>query len=197
MSVRTAWIFRPAAAPLHSTASARSDFVIMVAAVLLNTVGYVTGLSSPAVTESSRKRKSLPKSQDGGYTRPPPFSMNANSRLSRSQPLSALRIIAALASFHLLAVLRSTWWDTAKQQGGKTLSQFGGDSLRTISKGRMFEDLAHRLFSFNLVRTSTRRRVGQGRDQSARIGMSRRVKYAFGRAALYDLPLVENADPMA
>jgi hypothetical protein len=69
--------------------------------------------------------------------------------------------------------------------------------MKKISKGRMFEDLADRLFSFNLVRTSMRRRARQRRDQSARIGMSRRVKYAFGRAALYDLPLVENTDPMA
>jgi len=61
MSGRTSWIFRPAA-PSHSTASARSDFVIMVASALLNVVGCFTGLSSPAVTESSRKRKSSPKS---------------------------------------------------------------------------------------------------------------------------------------
>jgi hypothetical protein len=115
----------------------------------------------------------------------------------RSQPLIIFRTIAALVPFHHLAVLGTTLRGTAKQQGGKTLSQFWGDGMRKISEGGVLQDLTHRPFSVNLVRAYTRRRVWQCRDQSARIGMSRRMKYAFRRAALYDQPLVENADSMA
>jgi hypothetical protein len=139
MPGRMVCIFRPVAAPSHSTTSARSDFVIMVASALLNMLGYFTG--SPTVTESSTKRKSSPKSYDDGYTRLPTSSMSAKSRLCRSQPLSAFWTIAALVQFHLLALLRTTLSDTAKQQGGKTLSQFWGDGLRKISP------LARNLFS--------------------------------------------------
>ena len=46
----------------NSTASARSIFVMIATSAVLKIVGYLSGLSSPSVTENSTSRSSSPRS---------------------------------------------------------------------------------------------------------------------------------------
>ncbi len=67
-------------------------------------VGYLSGLSSPSVTESTTKRMLSPRSYDAGHTRLPTFSMKRKSRPSSAQPSSAVSTMAA-SRWHTVPVV--------------------------------------------------------------------------------------------
>src|SRR5262249_40877512 len=71
---RTAWMLFRAAAASNPTTVARSIFVIRATSAVLKIVGYLSGLSSPSVTENITTRMSSPRSKLAGQTRFPTFS---------------------------------------------------------------------------------------------------------------------------
>jgi hypothetical protein len=72
---RTDSMLAQAASRLKSQASARSIFVMAAMSAVLNSPGYLSGLSSPSVTDSRARRTDSPRSQLVGQTRLPTFSM--------------------------------------------------------------------------------------------------------------------------
>src|SRR5262249_2668691 len=71
---RTAWMLAAAASQSNSTAPARSVLVITATSALLKMGGYLSGLSSPSVTDISTSRRFSPRSYEAGQTRLPTFS---------------------------------------------------------------------------------------------------------------------------
>ena len=56
-----------------------STLLITTASADLNSAGYLSGLSSPSVTESSASRSLSPRSKAVGHTRLPTFSISSSS----------------------------------------------------------------------------------------------------------------------
>jgi ankyrin repeat protein len=92
---RTACRFRSSARASNSTAAARSTLVTTTTSAVLKTVGYLSGLSSPSVTDRRTTRSASPRSNVAGQTRLPTFSTNRKSRSSGRHPSSAPATMSA------------------------------------------------------------------------------------------------------
>src|SRR5512143_1616184 len=79
----------------NGTCGSRSSLVSTTVRACWNIFGYLTGLSSPSVTENSTTFALSPRSQLAGQTRLPTFSMNSRSVASRSIASSAVSICRA------------------------------------------------------------------------------------------------------
>jgi hypothetical protein len=93
---RTAWIFAKTVTWSNSTASAKSHFVMTAASAVLKIVGYLSGLSSPSVTESYQTKIFPQVIRGGAYQvpdildkeqieRPTSHSSNARSTIAASR----------------------------------------------------------------------------------------------------------------
>src|SRR6185436_14017261 len=79
MPGRTASMFARACARSKSPAPRRSSLVRTATSDELKMVGYLSGLSSPSVTEKSTALSASPRSNEAGQTRFPTFSMKRKS----------------------------------------------------------------------------------------------------------------------
>jgi hypothetical protein len=68
-----------------SSTSSRSDLLISIRSAARNITGYLAGLSSPSVTDSSVTLRCWPRSKLAGQTRLPTFSMNRMSTVVEVQ----------------------------------------------------------------------------------------------------------------